>query len=89
MNITITLFQIDFDCFSALAVDVDHQSNVWTATYDSRGALILHLDRTGVVTQAEIEELRRPSTFEHGGQILHASLSLADIEKAGFTRYSP
>ncbi len=35
----ITLFQIDFDRFSALAVDVDHQSNVWTATYDSRGAL--------------------------------------------------
>jgi len=40
------------------------------------------------VTPAEIEELRRPLAFEHGGQMFHASLTLPDIEKAGFSRYS-
>ena len=85
MNITITLFQIDFDRFSAVAVDVDEQGSVWTARYESRNALIRSLDRTGVITPAEISELRRPSCFEHGAQLFHASLSLDAIEQAGFS----
>ena len=43
MNVTITLFQIDFDRFSAVAVDVDHQGSVWTAKYESRASLICSL----------------------------------------------
>lgn len=75
MNVTITLFQIDFDRLGALAVNVDQQQNVWTAKYDSRVALIRTLEQTRVVTAAEIAELKRPSCFAQGGQIFHASLT--------------
>jgi len=89
VNITVTLFQIGFDRFCALAVDVDQQSNLWTVTYDSRPALVRNLGLTGVVTPAEISQLKQPSRFAQGGQIFHVSLGLQDIEKAGFTRYRP
>ena len=84
MNITVTLFQIDFDRFSAVAVDVDHQESVWTAKYESRADLLHSLDRIGVVSPAELKELRQPSAFAHGAQLFHAYLSYDDIDKAGF-----
>ena len=89
MNLTVTLFQIDFDRFSAVAVDVDLQGSVWTAKYESRADLLRSLDRIGVVTPAELKELQQPSSFAHGAQLFHASLSRDDIEKAGFLPSEP
>jgi hypothetical protein len=47
MTMTVVLFQIDFDRFSAIAVDLDHQSHVWESRFDGtwfeRGAAILRV----------------------------------------------
>jgi len=58
MKMTVVLFQIDFDRFSAMAVDLDHQGNVWRTTFDSRRDLLRTTNKSCRQTRGRLEPLR-------------------------------
>jgi hypothetical protein len=87
MNMTVILFQIDFDRFSAMAVDLDQPKNIWKVRYDSLKDLIGNLDLAGVATANEVEKLWDGTWFGKGAPILRATVDREAIESAGFVRY--
>jgi hypothetical protein len=89
MKMTVILFQIDFDRFSAMAVDLDHQSDVWQSKFDSRRDLLRRLDLAGLVTEQEKQELREGKGFERGAPILRVTVDREAIEDAGFELTRP
>lgn len=84
MNMTVVLFQIDFDRFSAIAVDLDHKSNVWRTTFDSRGDLLRRLDLAGVVTANDKRELQADTWPVGTAPVLRVTVDREAIEDAGF-----
>jgi hypothetical protein len=86
MNMTVVLFQIDFDRFSAVAVDLDHQSDVWESKFASRRELLRRLDLAGLVTAQEKVKLQEGKWFEGGAPILKVTVDREAIEDAGFER---
>lgn len=89
MNMSVVLFQVDDDKFSALAVDVDRQENIWRNRYNSRGDLIRSLEEAGVVTAEEAEYLEDGACFAKGSPVLRVSVDRGAIEEAGFKRALP
>jgi hypothetical protein len=89
MKMTVVLFQIDFDRFSAMALDLDHQSNIWKSTFDSRRDLVRRLDLAGLITPDEKQELRKDDWFSKGAPILRVTADREDIEEAGFVPVEP
>jgi hypothetical protein len=89
MTMTVVLFQIDFDCFSAMAVDLDHQSHVWESKFDSRRELLRRLDLAGLVTAQDKQELQEGKWFEGGTPILRVTVDREAIEDAGFELKKP
>jgi hypothetical protein len=89
MNMTVILFQIDFDRFSALAIDLDRPKRIWKVTYESLQDLIRSLERAGAVTTEEIKKLWDETCFSTGGPILRVAVNQEDIESAGFVRVLP
>jgi hypothetical protein len=85
MQVSVVLFQIDFDRFSALVVNVNQQNEIWKNTFESRHALITTLQRAKLVNEKETRQLRK-DWFSRGGPLLKVSTDHADIEAAGFTR---
>ena len=49
MKMTVVLFQIDFDCLSAVTADLERQTNAWKSTLDSRRDLLRRLDIAGLI----------------------------------------
>jgi hypothetical protein len=84
MTMTVVLFQIDFDRFSAIAVDLDHQSYVWESKFESRRELLRRLDLAGLVTHQEKLELQEGKWFQGGAPILKVTVDREAIEDAGF-----
>jgi hypothetical protein len=84
MKMTVVLFQIDFDRFSAMAVDLDHRSNVWRTTFDSRRDLLRRLDLAGVVTANDKRELEADTWPLGTAPILRVTVDREAIEDAGF-----
>jgi hypothetical protein len=89
MTMTVVLFQIDFDRFSAIAVDLDHQSHVWKSRFDSRRELLRRLDYAGLVTEQDKQELQDGTWFERGAPILRVTVDSKAIEDAGFALTKP
>ena len=85
MQVSVVLFQIDFDRFSALVVNVNQQKEIWKNTFESRHALITTLQRAKLVKEDEIQQLRK-DWFSQGAPLLKVSADPTDIEAAGFTR---
>jgi hypothetical protein len=84
MNMTVVLFQIDFDRFSAMALDLDHQSNIWKSTFDSRRDLLRRLDQAGVVTAEDKKELQADTWPLGTAPIFRVTVDREAIEDAGF-----
>lgn len=84
MNMSVVLFQIDFDRFSALAFDLDHRSQIWRTTFDSRGDLLRRLDLAGVVTEDDKRELQADTWALGSAPILRVTVDRKAIEDAGF-----
>jgi hypothetical protein len=84
MKMTVVLFQIDFDRFSAMAVDLDHRSNVWRTTFDSSRDLLRRLDLAGVVTATDKRELEADTWPLGTAPILRVTVHREAIEDAGF-----
>jgi hypothetical protein len=74
-EMTVILFQIDFDRFSATSVDLDHQSHVWQSRFDSRRELLRRLDLAGLVTDGEKQDLQEGKWFEGGAPILRMTVT--------------
>jgi hypothetical protein len=86
MNMSVILFQVDDDRFSALAFDIGHQGNVWRNSYGSRKELIRSLEMVGVVTAEEVDELHDGACFAKGSPVFRVSIDRETIEGAGFKR---
>jgi hypothetical protein len=86
MNMSVVLFQVDDDRFSALAFDIGHQGNIWKNRYNSRGELVHSLKKAGLVTADEVEYLQDGACFAKGSPVLRASIDREAIEGAGFKR---
>ena len=84
MNMTVVLFQTDFDRFSAMAVDLDHQSNIWKSTFDSRRDLVRRLNLAGLLTAEEQQKLWKDDWFLKGSPIFRVTVDRGSIENAGF-----
>jgi hypothetical protein len=89
MTMTVVLFQIDFDRFSAIAVDLAHQNHVWESRFDSRRELLRRLDHAGLVTEQDKQELQDGTWFERGAPILRVTVDSKAIEDAGFALTKP
>jgi hypothetical protein len=89
MKMTVILFQTDFDRFSAMAVDLDHQGDIWQSKFDSRRDLLLRLDLAGLVTEDEKLELQEDTWFSKGPPVLRVTVDREDIEEAGFEPVKP
>jgi hypothetical protein len=85
MQVSVVLFQIAFDWFSALVVNVNPQNEIWKNTFESRHALIAALQRAKLVNEDEMQQLRK-DRFSRGAPVLRVSADHADMEAAGFTR---
>ena len=86
MNMTVVIFQINFDSYSALAINPDDQKQIWKNRFDSFQDFVRSLGQAGVVTAKDVEEMQADSWFEKGAPILRASINREDIEEAGFGR---
>jgi hypothetical protein len=89
MKMTVILFQIDYDQFSALAIDLDRPKHIWKARYESLGDLIGNLERAGAITAKEMKKLWDKSWFRKGAPILRPVLNREAIESAGFVQVLP
>jgi hypothetical protein len=89
MKMTVILFQTDFDRFSAMAVDLDHQSNIWQSKFASRRDLLWRLDLARLVTADEKQKLQEGDWFRRGAPILRVTIDREDIEEAGFECVQP
>jgi hypothetical protein len=89
MKMTVILFQTDFDRFSAMAVDLDHQSNTWHTKFASHRDLLRRLDLAGLVTADEKQKLQEGDWFRRGAPILRVTIDREDIEEAGFECVQP
>jgi hypothetical protein len=86
MNMTVVLFQIGFDRFSALAINLNDQKQIWKKRFDSFQELIRSLRQAGAVTAADAEAMQEESWFDEGAPILRVSMDREHIESAGFER---
>ncbi len=87
MNMTVLLFQVGFDRFSAMAVDIDSPDRIWENKFDSFEDMVHSLEAARAVTDDDVEELEIGAWFEKGAPILHVVVDCEAIESAGFVRY--
>lgn len=86
MKITMILFPVAFDRISVLAVNINHQQDLWKRHYRTRSEVIAGLEQTGMVTASEADELQTKLNFRRGCPIFKGFVEREDLEDAGFSR---
>ncbi len=84
METTIALFKIGPDCYTALAVNVNDQKELWRRTYESLDEMVMSLAELGAISAADIKNFKSASWFQDGLPILRLSLARDLLETAGF-----
>jgi hypothetical protein len=85
MQVSIVLFQTDYDRFSALAVDIGTQVP-YTKVFRSLDEAIEGLLLVGVVTEREAAELapKLERSFQRGAPVFKETVDDDALEEAGF-----
>ncbi len=85
MRISLIVFQLAIDRFSALAIDVE-QDQPWRREYPSVDALIADLRETGIATFTETRELEMALLDRNPLPMLRIKADAWDLEHLGFVR---
>lgn len=89
MKVTMILFPVAYNRINVLAVNIDHQQDLWKRHYRTRGEVIAGLEQTGMVTASEADELETNLNFVRGCPIFKGFVEREDLEDAGFSPIAP
>jgi len=88
MQISLIIFRIKVDRFSALAIDMDRRQP-WRREYSSIHALVEDLREAGIASGIQTDELERELLDQKPLPMLTTKVDLWDLEDAGFVRVAP
>jgi hypothetical protein len=86
IRLTLILFPVGSDEYSAVAVESDRRSNVWKNKWRSRDELVDSFDELGVLTYDELMALQDGSRLRSGDPFSHIAVEPHRMERAGFER---
>ena len=85
MNVTMVVFPMAVDRISVLALNTDDQRDCWTRDYTTLQQVIASLERTGIVTASEANQLQSQLSFLRGCPIIRGVVEREDLKDAGFS----
>lgn len=84
MRVSMVLFPVADDCINILAVNTEHQQDCWMLRSMTHGQVVASLERTGMVSASEAEELKTDLHSVRGFTVVKGVIERADLEDAGF-----